>query len=134
MGNSPTYCVLHPKTARQHVRKLLCGRFSITVRPSQVLVDGCDVKEMDLQCLRSMVGLVSQEPVLFSCSVRDNICYGNPEANQQQVEDAARAANAHSFIQKLPEGYSTQVHLLHLMPHSMVDAQLCHLLHADSTC
>ena len=76
----------------------------------QVLVDGCDVKEMDLQCLRSKVGLVSQEPVLFSCSVRDNICYGNPDASQQQIEDAARAANAHSFIQKLPEGYSTQVH------------------------
>lgn len=75
----------------------------------QVLVDGCDVKEMDLQCLRTKVGLVSQEPVLFSCSVRDNICYGNPGASQQQVEDAARAANAHSFIQKLPEGYSTQV-------------------------
>lgn len=89
--------------------------------PSQVLVDGCDVKEMDLQCLRTKVGLVSQEPVLFSCSVRDNICYGNPGASQQQVEDAARAANAHSFIQKLPEGYSTQVHLLHITPHSTLD-------------
>ena len=61
---------------------------------AQVLVDGCDVRDMDLQCLRSQVGLVSQEPVLFSCTVRDNICYGNPEASQQQVEDAARAANA----------------------------------------
>ena len=75
----------------------------------QVLVDGCDVKDMDLKCLRDQVGLVSQEPVLFSCSVRDNICYGNPDATQQQVEAAAQAANAHSFIQKLPEGYSTQV-------------------------
>lgn len=72
-------------------------------------MDGCDVRDMDLQLLRNQVGLVSQEPVLFSCSVRDNICYGNPEASQQQVEDAAHAANAHSFIDKLPEGYSTQV-------------------------
>lgn len=79
------------------------------VSTAQVLVDGCDVRDMDLQFLRNQVGLVSQEPVLFSCSVRDNICYGNPEASQQQVEHAARAANAHSFIDKLPEGYSTQV-------------------------
>ena len=75
----------------------------------QVLVDGCDVREMDLCFLRSQVGLVSQEPVLFSCSVRDNICYGKPDATQEEVERAAQAANAHSFIQKLPEGYSTQV-------------------------
>lgn len=92
----------------------------------QVLVEGCDVKDMDLQCLRNRVGLVSQEPVLFSCSVRENICYGNPDASQQQIEDAARAANAHSFIQRLPEGYSTQVHPLHLMPPSQ--SALC--LHA----
>ena len=73
------------------------------------------MKDMDLKCLRDQVGLVSQEPVLFSCSVRDNICYGNPDATQQQVEAAAQAANAHSFIQKLPEGYSTQVQLLHVI-------------------
>ncbi len=64
---------------------------------------------MDLHELRGQVGLVSQEPVLFSCTVRDNICCANPEATQQQVEDAARAANAHAFVQKLPEGYNTQV-------------------------
>ena len=78
-------------------------------------MDGCDVKDMDLKCLRDQVGLVSQEPVLFSCSVRDNICYGNPDATQEQVEAAAQAANAHSFIQKLPEGYSTQVQTLRVM-------------------
>jgi len=75
----------------------------------QVLVDGCDIREMDLCFLRSQVGLVSQEPVLFSCTVRDNICYGKPDATQEEVERAAQAANAHSFIHKLPEGYSTQV-------------------------
>ena len=89
----------------------------------QVLVDGCDVREVDVQWLRGRVGLVSQEPVLFSCSVRDNICYGNPEATQQQVEDAARAANAHSFIQKLPEGYSTQVYLV---PHAFSNITATH--------
>ena len=75
----------------------------------QVLVNGCNVREMDVHEVRGQVGLVSQEPVLFSCSVRDNIVYGKPEASQQQVEEAARAANAHNFIQKLPEGYDTQV-------------------------
>ena len=64
---------------------------------------------MDMHELRGQVGLVSQEPVLFSCSMRDNIVYGKPEASQQQVEQAAQAANAHNFIQKLPEGYDTQV-------------------------
>ncbi|KAA6419418.1 MAG: ATP-binding cassette transporter [Trebouxia sp. A1-2] len=79
------------------------------VEGGQVLVDGCDVRKMDLSFLRSQVGLVSQEPVLFSCTVRDNICYGKPDTTQGEVEKAAQAANAHSFIQKLPEGYSTQV-------------------------
>lgn len=72
-------------------------------------MNGCDVRDLDLQQLRSQIGLVSQEPVLFSSTVGDNISYGNPEASQQQVEDAARAANAHSFVSKLPEGYNTQV-------------------------
>lgn len=81
----------------------------------QVLVDGCDVRDMELHCLRSQVGLVSQEPVLFSCTVRENICYGNPEATQEEVEKAAQAANAHSFISRLPEGYSTQVLTCHLV-------------------
>ena len=75
----------------------------------QVLVDGLDVRDLEVHELRGQVGLVSQEPVLFSCTVRDNICYANPEATQQQVEDAARAANAHHFVEKLPEGYNTQV-------------------------
>ena len=80
------------------------------MRHVQVLVNGVDVRDMNLHWLRSQVGLVSQEPILFSCSVRENICYGRPDATQEEVQKAAEAANAHSFIQKLPEGYSTQVH------------------------
>ena len=75
----------------------------------QVLVDGFDVRDSNLHELRGQVGLVSQEPILFSCTVRDNICYANPEATQQQVEEAAMAANAHSFVERLPDGYNTQV-------------------------
>ena len=86
-----------------------CKYVLTIVHHVQVLVNGVDVRDMDLHWLRSQVGLVSQEPVLFSCSVRENICYGRPDATQEEVQKAAEAANAHSFIQKLPEGYSTQV-------------------------
>lgn len=103
-------CYIRPRPTRKYAWQLCTGCFAL-----QVLVDGCDVRDMDVHWLRSQVGLVSQEPVLFSCTVKENICYGNPDATQQQVEDAARAANAHSFIQKLPEGYSTQVRLAHDM-------------------
>jgi ABC-type bacteriocin/lantibiotic exporter with double-glycine peptidase domain len=55
------------------------------------------------------IGLVSQEPLLFSGSILDNIKYGRPNATQQEVEAAARSANAHDFIAALPDGYNTQV-------------------------
>jgi ATP-binding cassette subfamily B (MDR/TAP) protein 1 len=74
-----------------------------------VLLDGQDIRDLNLHWLRSHVGLVSQEPVLFNMSVADNIRYGRPEASLEQVEEAARAANAHQFIQALPEGYSTML-------------------------
>ncbi|KAJ9525056.1 hypothetical protein QJQ45_017385, partial [Haematococcus lacustris] len=75
----------------------------------QLLVDGLDVRSYNLRWLRSHIGLVSQEPLLFSCSVGDNIRYGLPGASQEEVEAAARAANAHDFISALPEGYNTHV-------------------------
>ena len=74
-----------------------------------VLLDGVDLRELNLHWLRSQVGLVSQEPVLFNLSVADNIRYGRPEASLEAVEAAARAANAHAFIAALPEGYHTQL-------------------------
>ncbi len=75
----------------------------------QVLIDGVDVRDMDLHWLRGQLGLVSQEPVLFSCTIFDNISYGRAGATVDEVIAAAKAANAHSFIEKLPEGYDTQV-------------------------
>lgn len=55
------------------------------------------------------MGLVSQEPALFATTIRENILLGRPDADQVEIEEAARVANAHSFIIKLPEGYDTQV-------------------------
>jgi ATP-binding cassette subfamily B protein/subfamily B ATP-binding cassette protein MsbA len=74
-----------------------------------VLVDGQDVRELTLRSLRDQVGIVLQEPFLFPLSVAENIAYGRPRATRSQIEAAARAANAHDFISRLPAGYDTVV-------------------------
>jgi len=75
----------------------------------RIEMDGIDTSEVTLRSLRAQVGMVPQEPVLFSGSVRDNIAYGKPEAGLAEVEEAARAANAAEFIADLPEGFDTTV-------------------------
>ncbi|XP_004497537.1 ABC transporter B family member 1 [Cicer arietinum] len=75
----------------------------------QVMLDGHDVKTLKLRWLRQQIGLVSQEPALFATTIRENILLGRPDANEVEIEEAARVANAHSFIIKLPDGYETQV-------------------------
>ncbi len=74
-----------------------------------VRLDGLDLRELDAKWLRSRIGTVAQEPVLFSTSVAANIRYGRPDATDEEVEAAARAANAHDFISGLPDGYETEV-------------------------
>src|SRR5689334_12297805 len=74
----------------------------------RILIDGVDIREIKLPALRDLTGIVSQETVLFHDSVRNNIAYGAPgRYTQEQIEDAAKAANAHSFIMELPSGYDT---------------------------
>lgn len=75
----------------------------------RVTLDGIDVREYGLEDLRGCMAVVSQEPILFSGSVRDNIRYGNLEASDAAVERAAALANAHEFISEFPEGYDTKV-------------------------
>jgi ATP-binding cassette subfamily B protein len=79
------------------------------VTGGSVRLDGYDVREVTLASLRSQIGIVLQSPLLFSGSVRDNIAYGKPEAAQEEVEAAARAARADEFIRALPEGYDTLI-------------------------
>jgi ABC transporter fused permease/ATP-binding protein len=74
-----------------------------------IQVDGHDLRGLDPRWLRQNLGAVAQEPLLFSCSIADNIRYGKPDATDAQVEAAARAANAHDFIQRFPDGYRTEV-------------------------
>jgi ATP-binding cassette subfamily B protein len=74
-----------------------------------ILLDGIDVRELDSDWLRRQIGAVAQEPLLFSTTIAENIRYGKPEAGDDEVEAAARAANAHDFVVDLPDGYDTEV-------------------------
>jgi len=76
-------------------------------QPGRVCVDGCDVRELDLETLRASVGMVFQESFLFAASVAENIAFGQPDASQEQIERAARMAAAEGFIRALPDGYNT---------------------------
>jgi ABC-type multidrug transport system fused ATPase/permease subunit len=74
-----------------------------------VLIDGHDIRRYTLQSLRSQISVVLQETVLLRASIAENIAYGMPSASQEQIEQAARAANAHDFIVEQPHGYQTEV-------------------------
>jgi subfamily B ATP-binding cassette protein MsbA len=74
-----------------------------------ILVDGVDVRDATTASLRSQIGLVPQEAVLFGGTVRDNIRYGRLDATDAEIEAAARSANAHDFIVAMPDGYATPV-------------------------
>ena len=72
-------------------------------------LDDVDVRDLNVSWLRSQIGYVGQEPVLFSGSIRDNIAYGYPDASDESIEKAARQANCHTFISAFPDGYDTDV-------------------------
>jgi ATP-binding cassette, subfamily B, bacterial len=74
-----------------------------------VTLDGVDVRDIALKSLRSQVAVVLQEPFLFPVSIAENIAYGRPEVSRREIEEAARAANAHAFIMRLPQRYDTVV-------------------------
>jgi len=75
----------------------------------RLTLDGVDVRELDPAWLRRLVGVVSQEPVLFSTTIADNVRYGRPEAGDAEVGDALRAANAETFVKAFPDGLATRV-------------------------
>jgi ATP-binding cassette subfamily B protein len=79
------------------------------VREGCVTVDGHDVRDVTLHSLRDAVGIVLDEPFLFSASVRDNIAYGRPDADFTDIERVARLSGAHEFIMELSEGYDTVI-------------------------
>ena len=75
----------------------------------QIILDGVDLRDYRLADVRNQLGIVLQEPVLFSTTIFDNIAYARPDATQDDIETAAAAANIHDFIVALPDGYGTQV-------------------------
>jgi ATP-binding cassette, subfamily B, bacterial len=94
-------------SGKSTVARLLTRFYDVTA--GSITIDGVDLRDYTLESLRRNVGVVMDEPFLFSISIRDNIAYGRPGATLAEIEAAARAANAHEFIVKLPEGYDTVV-------------------------
>jgi ATP-binding cassette subfamily B multidrug efflux pump len=86
----------------------LIARF-YDVDSGAVRIDGHDVRDVTLDSLRSQIGMVLQETMLFGSTVRENIAFGRTDATQDQIEDAAKAAAAHEFIMGFPNGYDTEV-------------------------
>jgi ABC-type multidrug transport system fused ATPase/permease subunit len=79
------------------------------VTSGRLTVDGADVRDVKLRSLRSEVGVISQDTFLFSATVRENITFGAPDLSDEQVEHVARLAQAHEFIERLPDGYDTVI-------------------------
>jgi ATP-binding cassette subfamily B protein len=86
----------------------LIPRFYDTTR-GRVVIDGADVADVTLASQRRQIGVIAQDPFLFSATVRENLLFGRPEATDVEVEQAARAAQAHEFIERLPQGYETVI-------------------------
>ena len=94
-------------SGKSTIARLLTRFYDVT--DGSIRIDGHDVRDVTLPSLRHNVGVVLDEPFLFSVSIGDNIAYGRPDATMDEIEAAARAANAHEFIIRLPHGYDTVV-------------------------
>ncbi len=103
-----TIALVGPTGAGKTTIVNLISRFYEAGR-GQVLVDGQDVAGVTLESLRSQLGIMTQDNFLFSGTIRDNIRYGRLDATDEEVEEAARAVNAHDFIMKLENGYDTEI-------------------------
>jgi len=79
------------------------------VTAGRITLDGMDVREIPIETLHQLVGVALQESVLFSGKVRDNVCYGKPDATEDDMIEAAQAADAHGFVSAIPEGYDAAV-------------------------
>ncbi|POX64839.1 ABC transporter ATP-binding protein [Streptomyces sp. Ru62] len=103
-----TLAVVGSSGSGKSTLSLLLPRF-YDVTHGAVLIGGHDVRELTLESLRAAIGLVPEDSFLFSDTVRDNIAYGRPDATDEEIEAAARAAQADGFIRELPHGYETKV-------------------------
>ncbi len=97
----------HSGAGKSTLINLICRFY--TPDSGRLEIDGEDIKEIDLKDLRRQIGVVLQEPYLFSGSIAENIAYAHPDASMEDIIAAAKAANAHEFIVKFPDGYDTEV-------------------------
>jgi subfamily B ATP-binding cassette protein MsbA len=100
--------IVGPSGAGKSTLVDLIPRF-YTPTAGRVLLDGVDTREIELGSLRGLMGIVTQETILFNDTVRSNIAYGMEACPQEELERAARVANAHEFIARLPHGYDTVI-------------------------
>jgi ABC-type multidrug transport system fused ATPase/permease subunit len=103
-----TVAIVGPTGAGKTTLVSLLPRF-YDPQQGRILLDGIDIRELMLRSLRDQVSIVLQEPLLFSDTVAENIRYGRLEAGEDEIVEAARAANAHDFISRLPNGYQTEL-------------------------
>uniref|UniRef100_A0A7C3RK63 ABC transporter ATP-binding protein n=1 Tax=Dictyoglomus thermophilum TaxID=14 RepID=A0A7C3RK63_DICTH len=79
------------------------------ISSGRILIDGKDIRDMDIKILRDAISMVPQETILFSGTIRENICWGREDANEEEIINAAKIAQAHEFIIRLPQGYDTVI-------------------------
>jgi len=108
MKAGQTVAIVGPTGAGKSTIAGLLARF-YDIQQGSVLVDGHDVRDVTQHSLRSQIGVVLQEPFLFTGTIRDNIRYGRLEAADEEVAEAARAVGVHDLITQLPEGYDTLI-------------------------
>ncbi|MDD3571394.1 MAG: ABC transporter ATP-binding protein [Eubacteriales bacterium] len=108
LSSGRTVAIVGPSGAgKSTIISLLLRLFDVTA--GRITVDGTDIRKLDLNFLRENIGLVTQDTYLFNASIRDNLLYARPGANQAELEDACIKANIHDSIKALPRGYDTQV-------------------------
>ena len=103
-----TLAIVGPTGAGKSTISRLLFRFYDTTG-GRVLIDGQDVREVTQESLRAAIGVVPQDTVLFNDTIRYNIAYGRPDASREEIEAAARLAQVHDFVLRLPDGYDTRV-------------------------
>ncbi len=102
------FAVIGPSGAGKTTIADLLARF-YDVDSGEILIDGINIKKIKISSLRKLIGIVTQDVILFNDTIKNNIAYGNPDFNEEKIIEAAKAANAHDFIIKQENGYNTLI-------------------------
>jgi len=108
MKKGEVFAVVGPSGSGKSTTADLLARF-YDPSAGEISIDGIDLKKIKQESLRNLIGIVTQETILFNDTIKNNIAYGKPDLTQEEIESAAKAANAHAFILKQAEGYDTMI-------------------------